>query len=243
MNEALQAQRVHKVHVDLLVKLVRMVFQESMAPLDAMDVKESWEIVAIQDLQVFPACRVDLEPLVPLVQLENQGREGRQVPVDRWVPLVELGVADYQALKVPVVTKERMEFKVNVVRKVIVDLLVYKVFLVLLVLLVNRVVQEFPGQLVPEDLLVQLDLMEKKVILDSLDPLGHLDRVGLLERLVLGVLRVKKVFVVLPGLLDLRRLPMMTGWAPTASWMTPCICSMPMRRLPPSQWIRGWTPL
>lgn len=136
-----------------------------------------------------------------------------------------------------------MEFKVNVVRKVIVDLLVYKVFLVLLVLLVNRVVQEFPGQLVPEDLLVQLDLMEKKVILDSLDPLGHLDRVGLLERLVLGVLRVKKVFVVLPGLLDLRRLPMMTGWAPTASWMTPCICSMPMRRLPPSQWIRGWTPL
>lgn len=53
-------------------------------------------------------------------------------------------------------------------------------------------VQEFQGLLVPEGLLVQLGLLEKKAILGSLDPLDHLDYVGLLEKLALRVLGVKK---------------------------------------------------
>lgn len=118
-----------------------------------------------------------------------------------------------------VVTKAIMETEVIEVRRVTEALLVFRVFLDLLVQLVNKAVLESLDHLAQEDPRVQLVLQAKKEALGHLGPLGLLVCGAALEKQALRVLLVSLVPLALRDPLATLQLLLGTSWG---TMMTAC---------------------
>lgn len=170
---------------------------------DGMVLLENVVIVETLGLQVCQALRVPLALPALLALQEMQDREEIQVLGVLLDHLVELGNVAYMDPKDLAVTKVIMETEEIEVRRVTEASLVFRVFLDLLVQMVNKAVLESLDHLAREVLQAQLVLQVKK------ETLGHL---GLLVLLVCGaVLEKQDLRVLLVSLVYLvPRVPLAT---------------------------------
>lgn len=133
---------------------------------DEMELLESVVIVVNLALQAYLVLQEVLELQVLLAPREMQVKEVKLVLEGQWVPQA---VQEKEVCLVPkglVVTKVTMEIEVTGARKDTEVSLGFKVFLVLLALLVNRAVLAFQAHLVLGVLQVQLGLQAKMEVLD-----------------------------------------------------------------------------
>lgn len=179
-------------HLELLVLLERMVMLASLVLLDLLVLLGREENQGHQVLLASRACLVDQDQLEKMESLENQGQK------------VILEDLDSQALRVKMVSQ------VNVVHRVLQDLLEREVGQVQLAQKVPRVLLAPLVPLEAQGCLAYRECPEKEDLLEVLDQKGI--RVNLVAKVLMaflvqeerGVMSVPSVLLVLPAHLEIR---------------------------------------